>query len=325
MPPSFHGPAGFSGSAPTNHNKDPNTNRERGFTVNQEESQLSSEEFRQINDMLKSQLPFIGAVALSRPGWDAEDFIESFAKDWGIELEVLPDERGPGQPFSAALPGTGVVINIIERPGRMGIERFVDGANENYVWPEGRRLIRGMQSELMIAVGGGKHRNTQAALFVRAAATILDNESAIGFLDCDVLRDPVHFRKTALALRDQALATPILFWIGLSRMPDGPEGEPRLKAWTNGLSRFGKLEMEIPSTSRDIHDAFILLNSAACYVLDHDADMKPGEALEWQDGEVPLSLGKSTAIDEDMDVLVVDLDGVRPKGDGVVENKDAEA
>lgn len=63
--------------------------------------------------MLKSQLPFIGAAALSRPGWDAEDFIESFAKDWGIELEVLPDERGPGQPFAAALPGTGVVINVI--------------------------------------------------------------------------------------------------------------------------------------------------------------------------------------------------------------------
>jgi len=54
----------------------------------------SQEEIRQINAMLKSQLPFIGAAALSRPGWDAEDFIESFAKDWGIELEVLPDERG---------------------------------------------------------------------------------------------------------------------------------------------------------------------------------------------------------------------------------------
>ena len=86
-----------------------------------DESMHSQEEIRQINAMLKSQLPFIGAAALSRPGWDAEDFIESFAKDWGIELEVLPDERGPGQPFAAALPGTGVVINVIERPGRMGI------------------------------------------------------------------------------------------------------------------------------------------------------------------------------------------------------------
>ena len=252
----------------------------------------------------------------------AEDFIESFAKDWGIELEVLPDERGPGQPFAAALPGTGVVINVIERPGRMGIERFIDGAAENYLWPEGRSLIRGMQSELMIAVGGGTHRSTQAALFIRAAATILDNESAIGFLDCDVLREPVHFRKTALALREQALATPILFWIGLSRLPEGADGLPRLKAWTNGLARFDKLEMEIPSTAADIHDAFILLNSAACYVLDHDAQMQPGEALEWKDGEVPLSLGKSSAIDEDQDVLIVDLDGLRPRGDGVVENKD---
>ena len=77
-----------------------------------DESMHSQEEIRQINAMLKSQLPFIGAAALSRPGWDAEDFIESFAKDWGIELEVLPDERGPGQPFAAALPGTGVVINV---------------------------------------------------------------------------------------------------------------------------------------------------------------------------------------------------------------------
>lgn len=84
---------------------------------------------------------------------------------------------------------------MIERPGRMGIERFIDGAAENYLWPEGRSLIRGMQSELMIAVGGGTHRSTQAALFIRAAATILDNESAIGFLDCDVLREPVHFRQ----------------------------------------------------------------------------------------------------------------------------------
>lgn len=267
-----------------------------------DESMHSQEEIRQINAMLKSQLPFIGAAALSRPGWDAEDFIESFAKDWGIELEVLPDERGPGQPFAAALPGTGVVINVIERPGRMGIERFIDGAAENYLWPEGRSLIRGMQSELMIAVGGGTHRSTQAALFIRAAATILDNESAIGFLDCDVLREPVHFRKTALALREQALATPILFWIGLSRLPEGADGLPRLKAWTNGLARFDKLEMEIPSTAADIHDAFILLNSAACYVLDHDAQMQPGEALEWKDGEVPLSLGKSSAIDEDQDL-----------------------
>ena len=179
-----------------------------------------------------------------------------------------------------------------------------------------------MQSELMIAVGGGTHRSTQAALFIRAAATILDNESAIGFLDCDVLREPVHFRKTALALREQALATPILFWIGLSRLPEGADGLPRLKAWTNGLARFDKLEMEIPSTAADIHDAFILLNSAACYVLDHDAQMQPGEALEWKDGEVPLSLGKSSAIDEDQDVLIVDLDGLRPRGDGVVEHKD---
>ena len=184
------------------------------------------------------------------------------------------------------------------------------------------RKIKGISEELMIAVGGGTHRSTQAALFIRAAATILDNESAIGFLDCDVLREPVHFRKTALALREQALATPILFWIGLSRLPEGADGLPRLKAWTNGLARFDKLEMEIPSTAADIHDAFILLNSAACYVLDHDAQMQPGEALEWKDGEVPLSLGKSSAIDEDQDVLIVDLDGLRPRGDGVVENKD---
>lgn len=123
-------------------------------------------------------------------------------------------------------------------------------------------------------------------------------------------------------VREQALATPILFWIGLSRLPEGADGLPRLKAWTNGLARFDKLEMEIPSTAADIHDAFILLNSAACYVLDHDAQMQPGEALEWKDGEVPLSLGKSSAIDEDQDVLIVDLDGLRPRGDGVVENKD---
>ena len=51
-----------------------------------DESMHSQEEIRQINAMLKSQLPFIGAAALSRLGWDAEDFIESFAKDWGIEL-----------------------------------------------------------------------------------------------------------------------------------------------------------------------------------------------------------------------------------------------
>ena len=114
----------------------------------------------------------------------------------------------------------------------------------------------------------------------------------------------------------------ILFWIGLSRLPEGADGLPRLKAWTNGLARFDKLEMEIPSTAADIHDAFILLNSAACYVLDHDAQMQPGEALEWKDGEVPLSLGKSSAIDEDQDVLIVDLDGLRPRGDGVLENKD---
>ena len=65
------------------------------------------------------------------------------------------DERGPGQPFCCGAAGHRVVINVIERPGRMGIERFIDGAAENYLWPEGRSLIRGMQSELMIAVGGG--------------------------------------------------------------------------------------------------------------------------------------------------------------------------
>ena len=175
-----------------------------------DESMHSQEEIRQINAMLKSQLPFIGAAALSRPGWDAEDFIESFAKDWGIELEVLPDERGPGQPFAAALPGTGVVINVIERPGRMGIERFIDGAAENYLWPEGRSLIRGMQSELMIAVGGGTHRSTQAALFIRAAATILDNESAIGFLDCDVLREPFPQNGFGAARAGARYAHPVL-------------------------------------------------------------------------------------------------------------------
>ena len=72
----------------------------------------------------------------------------------------------------------------------------------------------------------------------------------------------------------------------------------------------------------DIQVAFILINSAACSVLDHDAQMQHGEALEWKDGEVPLSLGKSSAIDEDQDVLIVDLDGLRPRGDGVLEDKD---
>lgn len=250
--------------------------------------------------------PFVGFVLLNRPGWDADDFIESFGRDWGVELEVLPEDPSnpeSSQIFCATLPGVKAALFVTEMPiNPASAGAYVEAARENYLWPEGREIVKTTASRLVVTVTGEANRTTLAALFVRAAATILDNESAIGFLDCDVVFDPVSYRDLALSARDRALPTLNLFWVGLSRCGTG------FGAWTSGLSRFGKPEMEVPLTSEHPGAIREFLMNVCAYVLEDDVTMKSGETIGYsEDQRLPLIRGKSSFFD-DLEVLQIRFD-----------------
>lgn len=242
----------------------------------------------------KPQMPlFGGQILLGQPGWNAEDFIESFAEDWGENLEVMPDDPDSpesSQIFAARLAGSHAVVYISETPCLFSPEQLEEAASENYTWPEAVETVRRTRSALFIAAGGHAPAEVLAKLFVHAAATLLDMQAAIGLCDCETVFEPVAYRRMALyAAKRSRLPAMNLFWAGICRRGEGFAG------WTSGLARFGHPEIEVPQADIHPRDLAEFLGNICTYILEDGAVFRPGETIGYTE-EQKLPIVKAESI-----------------------------
>lgn len=236
---------------------------------------------------------FLGFVLLSTPEFDVETFRATLKEDWGIEYPDNPeDSEGEGKAIAFENNGMMVTIGLMEI--KVPDDEAEYWANSNFMTrEESVAAARNHQAHLLVAVLGGEKAPLAAGeLFVKAASTCLKADNALGIYDCGTVWLPKDYIESAMVMKEGGFPLGDLVFIGLYQDERGISG------WTNGLSSFGKEELEIIDSSQPPSEVYDLLWNVSAYVIQEGAVLRDGQTLGFSaEQKLSLTLSKGIYVD----------------------------
>ena len=238
---------------------------------------------------------FLGFVLLSTPEFDEESFRTAMKEDWGLECPEMPeDSKEDGKAVIFDVNGMMVTIGLMEIKVPDGEAEY--WANSNFMTRE-KSLAAAEKHEahLLVAVLGGESAPLEAGkVFVKAASACLKADNALGIYDCGTVWLPEDYIQSAMVMKEGGFPLADLVFIGLYQDERGISG------WTNGLSSFGKEELEIVDSSQPPAEVYDMLWNISAYVIQEGAVLRDGQTLGFSEGQkLPLELSKGIYVDGD--------------------------
>ena len=245
---------------------------------------------------------FLAFVLLKEAKWSADEFEKAFKAEWGIGLKAKEEnEESAGTAEQEHTEDDMTRVYLVEQGGN-GImlamscmdfpvpqEEAEWHAQFNYMWKDAVEAAKSHKAHIMVSILGAKTPQDGGVLYTKVITTLCRQENTVGVYANEVVYEPKFFIAASEMLQSSDLPILNLVWFGLARSEKG------VSAYTCGLEKFGKDEMEIldsdkqPSELRDF-----LLNTAA-YVITEDVLLHDGETLGYTN-EQRLKLVKSEGV-----------------------------
>ena len=238
---------------------------------------------------------FLGFVLLSSPEFDEEAFRDAMKEDWGLECPEMPeDSKEEGKAVIFDVNGMMVTIGLMEIKVPDGEAEY--WANSNFMTREQSvAAAEKHEAHLLVAVLGGESAPLEAGkLFVKAASACLKADNALGIYDCGTVWLPEDYVQSAMVMKEGGFPLADLVFIGLYQDEKGISG------WTNGLSSFGKEELEIIDSGQPAADVYDMLWNISAYVIQEGAVLRDGQTLGFSaEQKLPLMLSEGIYVDGD--------------------------
>lgn len=123
-----------------------------------------------------------------------------------------------------------------------------------------------------------------AILQVKLVCSACRQQGVLGIYANGTVYDPDFYLGYGGLLREDELPLPDLVWVGLYRDEEG------LNAYTDGLSAFGKDEIEVLSSKAQPGELRSFLYDVADYVIEQDAVLFDGETIGTsEDEKLPIT------------------------------------
>ena len=241
---------------------------------------------------------FVGFVLLSEPNWDKQRFVEDFKKEWGIVISEDEEAENPedeNKLLYAVVQGMRVMVGFIDAPVPNGEAEY--WAKANFMWRDGEEIVKKHKAQLVVSIIWGDCLDIieEAKLFVKLTVTALKQENALALYSEGAVYSPEMYCDFAEPMKYGEI--PILNLVCLGIYGD----ENQIGAYTYGMRRFGKEEMEtyVPrDQNTDLNDMRGFLADVANYVLSEDVTLNDGETIGFSpEQRLPITLSAGIAVD----------------------------
>ena len=236
---------------------------------------------------------FVGFVLLSTPEFDVEAFRTALKEDWGIDCpEDAHNPRSEGEAIVFNEDGMMATVGLMETKVPNGEAEY--WANSNFMTREKSvAAAKNHKAHLLVAILGGQSAPLKAGeLFVKTVAACLKAPNALGIYDCGTVWLPEDFIESAMVMKEGGLPLTDLVFVGLY------QNEKGVSSWTNGLSSFGKEELEIINSSQPPSEVYDLMLNISAYLIEESAVLRDGETIGFSAKQkLPLTLSKGVYVE----------------------------
>lgn len=276
---------------------DPSTAQEKCVAmvekIRQYWSEQASEQEAGKTDSENASGNFVGFVLLSTPEFNVEAFRRILKEDWEIDCpEDSEDLESQGTALAFYVDGMMATVGLME--AKIPDEEAEYWANSNFMTREQSvAAAKNHQAHLLVAVLGRASDPLEAGeLYVKVASTCLKASNALGIYDCGTVWLPEYYIRSAMIMKEDEFPLMNLVFFGLY------QDEKGVSCWTNGLSSFGKEELEVINSSQQPSEVFELVMSISSYLLLEGAVLRNGETLGYTaDQKLPITLSQGVYVE----------------------------
>jgi hypothetical protein len=218
---------------------------------------------------------------------DNEKIIDNLKKKWHVHIDSTD---GNDTSFILKIDNQMVMGMLI--PAAIPQGELDDCINVGYFWKNAKTEAVQHKAHIIISVLPNAHSAVDMnTMFTKVAAAVLEETDALGIYlgSRTLLLSKEFYTNHAQVLKEGSL--PLFNWAYFGLVKQGDKNS----VYTYGLELFGKKEMEIIDSHREISELQDMMYNTAHYVLDSEVTLKNGETLgisAEQKLKISLSKGK---------------------------------
>jgi len=222
---------------------------------------------------------FTGFVLLNEAKFDREKFLKDLKEDWNITLDLGDDSENKEKDMLVGNVGD-IMVAVALMPAPIPNNEAVDNAKTNYRY-------------ILVSLLGEPNLVDGAKLYTKIISALTKQDNCTGINVLGTVLNPDMYRDfTKYYEENDMFPVENMIFIGLY----ASEGE-KINAYTYGMERFGKKEMEILDSSQSPEDVYYFLQGVADYVITSDVILQDGETIGFSaEQKIPISQSKGIAV-----------------------------
>ncbi len=192
--------------------------------------------------------------------------------EWNLKAEGVTSDKGV---IIFTINKARVVIAFMPVPiPKPELENL---ALVSYLWPKASEAVESHNSQAMISViSDGNSPLENMKLLAKVIGSVLSTSPALGvYIGSQSLLLSREYYLDSLELMKEADGLPIAIFVYIGLIA----GEGVNDAYTFGLKSFGKKDLEILNSKKDIENLHELLFDMSAYVVKSNVTIKPGETV----------------------------------------------
>lgn len=213
---------------------------------------------------------FVGFTLLSDEKWDKEQFISDLKTEW--DIDAVEDGEKSDDTLIFDVGDMFAAVSLFQAPIPNG--EAEENAESNYLWQGAVEAAKSHKAHIVVAVmGKDTDLMERGKLFVKLISCCCRQKNAVGVYTNGTVFEPKLYIAFSEMMKKEESPLFNLVWFGLYRSENG------VCDYTNGLSAFGKDEIEILNADCQPSDLRDFLTNIAAYVLESDVTLQDGETI----------------------------------------------
>lgn len=232
----------------------------------------------------------VGFVLLQGDAFDYTPFIHEMRQRWGIDLSDQGDPEGGAFVFEV----DGMRAACMYVPAPIPNREVEENCRYNLIWPEAEQVVSQHQAQLILSVLNYNDPIEGHALFTKAASSLLQSGQALGLYMAPAVLEAAHYTELAQMLQEEELPIPLWVFVGLYG------GEKGNSAYTVGLNKFGRDELEVVESDKTPGELYEFLYMITQYLIEYDVLLQDGETIGFsEEQKLTLTRSKGIAVEGD--------------------------
>ncbi|MNN57902.1 hypothetical protein D3C81_1729160 [compost metagenome] len=164
-----------------------------------------------------------------------------------------------------------------------------DCCKYNLIWPEAEQVVSEQQAHVIVTVMNAADPLAAHVLFTQVTASLLQWDQAIAYYSAPLVVSANSYVEGALALKEQDFPVQLWTFIGLYTK------DQQACAYTVGLNKFGKDEIEVLKSENDLSELFGFMHSIISYVIGYNVILQDGQTIGFT-AEQKLEITRSKGV-----------------------------